>query len=77
MTERKCPVCGGTFLAYHHQMTYCSKECHDKAKKKRSEVPAGLLEMRRARYERLRHYVDRNDLRPALAKYKPTKGTNK
>lgn len=75
MTERRCPVCGCTFLAYHNLTIYCSKECRDKATKN-NDVPVGLLAMRRARFERLRHYVDRYDLRIALAKYKPQKTNN-
>lgn len=67
---KNCAFCGMQFDAERVDVCYCSKECKDGAGKRRQEE-WGLRELHTEKYEQLRRYAKRVNMRALTRKYKP------
>jgi endogenous inhibitor of DNA gyrase (YacG/DUF329 family) len=69
-TEKTCPICGKKFTG-SERAQICSKRCHDRHRKARlREAQAMRSANNEIRFANLIKYVEDNNLKPILQKYK-------
>lgn len=67
--EKECMICGSIFIGKKNAL-FCSDECRKKNEMFAKEY-AKHKEARKRKYARLLHYVEENNMREILKKYKP------
>ena len=69
-TKKTCPICGKEFIG-SERAQICSKRCHDRHRKaQRREAQAMRSANNEIRFANLIKYVEDNNLKPILQKYK-------